>query len=81
MCANQIIGSRGFIAWFEAVIYVYVRKACKNIFIKILTHSIGLIFMIKGMFYLITTMPSFISIVGMFLMFIGFFIFMIPMGA
>jgi hypothetical protein len=76
----MVYGKAGFIAWFYAVIYVGLRKACKNIFIKLLLHSIGVIIMVVGMFYLITTMPSMISIFGMLLVFIGFFIFLIPFG-
>ncbi|MCK5260762.1 MAG: hypothetical protein KAJ44_01105 [Thermoplasmatales archaeon] len=76
----MVIGKAGFIAWFYAIIYVRVREVCKNIYLKILVHSIGLITMIIGMFYLITTMPSFKSIIGMFLIFIGFVIFLTPLG-
>ena len=81
MCASQIIGTRGFIALFEAVIYNKVRKACKNIVIKIIIHSIGLMLMITGMFYLITSFISPIGIFGLLLMFVGFVVFMTPFGA
>ena len=76
----MIYGKTGFIAWFYAVIYVRIRDACKNIYVKLLVHSIGLITMVVGLFYLITTMPSFTSILGMFLVFIGFIFFLIPLG-
>ncbi len=76
----MIYGKAGFVAWFYAVIYVRLRDACKNIYVKILMHSIGVIAIIVGLFYLITTMPSMISILGMFLVFIGLVVFLIPLG-
>ncbi len=76
----MVYGKEGFIAWFYAVLYVGVRKACKNIYIKILVHSIGIITIVIGMFYFITTMPSASSILGMVLIFAGFVIFLTPLG-
>jgi hypothetical protein len=76
----MVFGKEGFIAWFYAVIYVAVRNACKNIYLKVLLHSIGVIAIIIGMFYFITTLPSMTSIPGMLLMFIGFIIFLNPLG-
>jgi len=80
MGIGQTIGTGGFISWFYAVIYVNIRKACKNIIIRLLIHIIGLILMILGLNYLITTFPSAISASSIFLILIGFFVFMIPMG-
>jgi succinate-acetate transporter protein len=76
----MVIGSRGFIAWFEAVIYNKIRRACKNIFLKIFIHSIGVLLIMAGIYFLITTMPSMTSIAGLFLIFIGLFVFLIPLG-
>ena len=76
----MVYGKAGFVAWFYAVTYIRLRDACKNIYVKILVHSIGVITIIVGMFYLITTMPSMISIIGMFLVFMGLIIFFIPLG-
>lgn len=76
----MVDGKAGFIAWFYAVIYVGLRKACKNIYVKLIVHSLGIITIVVGMFYLISTMPSMTSIFGMFLALIGFFIFLIPFG-
>lgn len=76
----MVYGKTGFIAWFYAVIYKRLRDACKNIYVKLFVHSIGLIAMVVGLFYLITAMPSMTSIVGMFLFLIGLIIFSIPLG-
>ena len=76
----MIYGKAGFIAWFYAIIYVRLRESCKNIYVKILVHSIGVIAIVVGLFYLITTMPSMTSILGMILVFIGLVIFFIPLG-
>ena len=76
----MVIGTAGLVAWFEAIIYNKVRNACRNIFIKIFVHLLGLIFIIFGMYYLIATMPSFTSIAGLFLLLGGFVIFLIPIG-
>ena len=76
----MVYGKAGFVAWFYAIIYVRLRESCKNIYVKILVHSIGVIAIVVGLFYLITTMPSFTSIFGMFLVFMGLFIFFIPLG-
>ncbi|MCK4416388.1 MAG: hypothetical protein KAU84_04470 [Thermoplasmatales archaeon] len=76
----MVYGKTGFIAWFYAVIYNRLRDACKNIYVKLLVHSIGIITIVVGMFYLITAMPSITSIFGMFLVFIGFIFFLIPLG-
>ena len=75
------MGSKGFITWFYAIIYVNLIKACKNIFVKSLLYLIGIIFIMVGLFYLITTMPSFTSISGVILAFIGLFLFLVPFGA
>ena len=76
----MVFGARGFIAWFEAVIYNNIREACNNFFIKIFVHAIGVLLMIGGIYFLITTMPSLISIGGLFLGIIGLIIFFIPLG-
>ena len=76
----MVYGKAGFIAWFYAIIYNRLRDACKNIYVKLLVHSIGIITIVVGMFYLITAMPSITSIFGMFLVFIGFIFFLIPLG-
>jgi len=76
----MVYGKAGFIAWFYAIIYVRLRESCKNIYVKILMHSIGVIAIVVGLFYLITTMPSMISILGMYLVFIGLVVFFIPLG-
>jgi hypothetical protein len=78
---GQIIGTKGFVAWFYAVIYNKVRKACKNIFVKISVHLLGIVLMILGAYFLILTMPSFTSIVGLFLILFGLIVFLIPLGA
>jgi hypothetical protein len=80
MGVGHTIGTGGFISWFYAVIYVNIRKACKNIIFRLFIHALGLIFMIIGLNYLVTTFPSAISAFSIFLIFIGFVIFMIPMG-
>ena len=77
---GQTPGYRGYIAWFYAIIYNKIREACKNIFLKIFVHSLGLILMIVGIYFLIITMPSIISIGGLIIIFIGLFIFLIPLG-
>ncbi|MBE3121624.1 MAG: hypothetical protein IMZ53_10580 [Thermoplasmata archaeon] len=76
----MVIGTRGFIAWFEAIIYNKIREVCKNIFVKIFVHTVGVLLMVGGIYFLITTMPSITSVVGMFLIIIGLFVFLIPLG-
>ena len=76
----MVYGASGFVAWFEAIIYNRIRKACKNILIKIFVYLLGSIFMIIGLYLLILTMPSFTSIAGLFLTLIGLVIFLIPVG-
>ena len=80
MGVGQTIGTGGFISWFYAVVYVNIRKACKNIIIRLIVHTIGLLLMILGLNYLITTFPSAISASSILLILIGFVIFLIPMG-
>ena len=77
----MVYGSRGFIAWFYAIIYVNLIKACKKIYVKSILYLIGIIFIMVGLFYLITTMPSVTSISGVILAFIGLFLFLVPFGA
>ncbi len=77
----MIVGKEGFVAWFEATIYNKIREACKNIFMKIFVHILGLLLMIIGIYFLIATMPSFTSIAGSFLILIGLVVFLIPLGA
>ena len=78
--SHQIIGTDGFVAWFYSLIYMRVVRACKNNFVRILVHSIGLIITIFGLFYLFSTMLSITSIYGMFLVFIGIVVFVTPFG-
>ena len=78
---GQVIGTKGFVAWFYAVIYNRVRKACKNIFVKIFVHLLGIVFVALGVYFLIVTIPSFTSIAGLFLILIGLVVFLIPLGA
>jgi hypothetical protein len=76
----MIVGTRAFIAWFEAILYNPIREVCRNIVVKIVVHTIGTVLMIGGLFFLITTIPSITSIEGLLLIFIGCFIFLIPLG-
>ncbi len=76
----MVFGSEGFVAWFEAIVYTRVRKLCRNIFIKIFVHSLGLLSMIIGIYFFITKMLSIISCLGVLLIFIGFIIFLTPLG-
>ncbi len=76
----MVYGGSGFVAWFYAIIYNRVRKACKNIIVKIFVHLLGLIFIILGLYFLIVTMPSFASIAGLILSIIGLIIILIPIG-
>ena len=76
----MIIGTEGFVAWLYAVIYNRIRKACRNIFIKLSIHLIGLMIMILGLYFFIATLPSFTSIAGLFLLFIGMAVFVLPFG-
>jgi len=78
---HQIIGTRGFIAWFYAIIYMRVVRACKkNIFVRIFVHSTGLIITIFGLYTFITSILSKLSIYGLFLIFAGIIIFVTPFG-
>jgi hypothetical protein len=77
---NGVIRTGGFVAWLFALIYNRIRKVCKNIFVKITVHSLGLSIMIIGFYFLIAKIPSFMSIAGMYLSFIGLVVFVIPFG-
>ncbi|UCD13628.1 MAG: hypothetical protein JSW60_08740 [Thermoplasmatales archaeon] len=76
----MIYSKAGFVGWFYAIIYNRIRESCKNIYLKLLVYSIGLLAMIIGMFYFITTFPSGTSILVIVLIFIGFVIFLTPLG-
>jgi hypothetical protein len=76
----MVVGIKGFIAWFEALVYRKLRNACKNIYVKISVHTIGILLMVVGIYFLITTLPSLTSIAGLFLIVIGLVIFVIPLG-
>ena len=79
--SQGIIGTNGFVAWFYSLIYMRIVRACKNIFVRITIHLLGLIVTIIGLFALITTMPSITSIFGIFLTMIGVVVFIMPFGA
>jgi hypothetical protein len=76
----MVIGTRGFIAWLEAGVYAKIRGTCKNIFVRIFVHAVGLLLIIGGLYFLISTIPSMISVAGLVLSMIGVFIFCIPLG-
>ena len=76
----MVIGTRGFVAWLEAGLYVRIREACKNIFTRICVHAIGLVLIIVGLYFLIATMPSMTSVAGLFLGIIGVLFFVLPLG-
>jgi membrane protein YdbS with pleckstrin-like domain len=80
MSGDQVIGTRGFVAWFYAVVYNRILAACKNIFVKISMHLIGLIAIVVGLYFLILTMPSIASVGGLVLLLIGLVVFVIPFG-
>ena len=77
---NGIIGTEGYIAWLFGPIYLKIRNAYKNIYLKMFIHSIGLVFGIIGIYYLIATLPSFLSMIGIFIALFGFIIFLTPLG-
>ena len=78
---HQIIGTRDFIAWFYAIIYMRVVRVCKKyFFVKITIHTIGLIIIIIGLYAFITSILLKLSIYGLFLIFAGIIIFVIPFG-
>ena len=76
----MVLGTRGFVAWLEAGVYMRIREACKNIFVRMCVHAVGLVLIIVGLYFLIATMPSMTSVTGLFLGIIGLFIFVIPLG-
>jgi len=76
----MIIGARGFIAWLETGMYIKIRERCKNIFVRICVHAVGLLLVTGGLYFLIAAMPSMTSVAGLFLNIIGLFIFCIPLG-
>ena len=76
----MVVGTRGFIAWSEAGVYNKIREACKNIFVRVFVHAVGLLLIIGGLYFLIATMPSLTSVAGLFLSIIGLCIFCIPLG-
>ena len=75
-----VIGTEGFVAWFYAIIYNRVRKACENIFIKIFVHIIGLTSMIIGLYFLMARMPPLSIAAGIFFIMGGLVIFLTPIG-
>ena len=77
----MVIGTEGFVAWFQGLIYNKILDACKNIYVKVFIHLIGVIAIIIGVYLLITTMPSLVSIGGLFLALIGLVVFVTPFGA
>jgi hypothetical protein len=77
----MVYGREGFVAWFYAIVYKKIQSICKNIYIKIGIHSIGMIMMVFGAYLMITAMPSLTSILGMLLMFLGIVVFALPFGA
>ena len=77
---HGIIGTEGYVAWLFGPIYLKIRNACKNILVKMLVHSIGLILGIIGIFYLIATIPSFLSVLGVIITLFGVIIFVTPLG-
>lgn len=76
----MIGGEREFIAWFETLMYNKIRDVCKNIYVKIFVHAVGVLLIIGGIYFLITTMPSFTNIAGLFLIIIGLVVFVITVG-
>ena len=78
---NGAIGTKGFVIWFYILVYMKIVKACKNNFIRLSIHSIGLITTIVGLYAFITSKPSLIGIFGIILIFTGIIIFVIPFGA
>ena len=76
----MVVGTKGFIAWLYAIVYNPIRNASKNIYVKIFVHTIGILLIVAGIYFLIIMIPSLASIVGLLLIFIGLFIFLIPLG-
>ena len=70
----------GFVAWFEGILYNRIRAACRNIFVKLFVHALGVLLMLGGLYFLITNLLSVAGVGGVLLFFVGLFIFMIPLG-
>ena len=77
---GRFFGIRGFITWLEITFIDKIRNACKNIFVKVLVHALGVLFIIGGMYFILTNNPSLASIGGVLLIMIGLVIFIIPLG-
>ena len=76
----MVIGTRGHKTLLFGFIYNWIRQGCKNLYIKLFIHSMGLILIIIGLNLLIGYFLEPLSIIGLFLCFIGLFLFITPFG-
>ena len=76
----MIVGSKGQITLLNGFFYKWIRQGCKNLYIKLIIHSIGLIVLLMGISLFICYIVKPLSVLGIFLSFIGLFLFLTPFG-
>jgi hypothetical protein len=73
-------GDKGFVAWFEGIVYNGMVDACRVRGVRILVHAIGLIVLLLSLYVFVVAMPSFASVAGLLMSFVGAVVFVIPFG-
>ena len=74
----MLIGYEGFIAWFYAVTWRLLQDFSRRTYGKYITHSLGVIFIIIGMFPIIKIMNPVLIFVGIALILGGIVVFTTP---
>ena len=80
MTNGSVIGSEGFIAWFYAVTWKLLRNASKNIYAKYVIHTVGLVFIIVGLYPLLRFVHPAYQFIGIVMILIGIVVFVTPFG-
>ena len=76
----MIMGTSGFVAWFYAVTWRLLQNFSRRTYGKYITHSLGVIFIIIGMFPILKLMHPLPLFGGFALILGGIVIFITPFG-
>ena len=74
----MVIGTEGFVGWFYAVTWRLIQRFCKKTYGKFITHSLGVILIILGMYPIIRFLNPIFQFGGLALIFGGLVLFITP---
>jgi len=76
----MIIGTDGFVAWFYSVIWRLLQQFSRKKYGKYITHSLGVLFIIFGIYPIIRFLHPMLQFSGLMIILVGITFFVTPFG-